>query len=218
MQTVDHSSQTESRTKATRTEAQRKPESEAQRTGQSVRHRYYTVKRLDRMRHEELDKVFACGLQPRLEDLEGWEFQGWNATRLARLGGIRKFKKGFYREPLEPGPYELYGYNTPVRQNAFDAPHLALPNELTPRRFGYYLVTPGRPHGRDNQHPHALMLDYSRGPQNPVWDPSNALRDYLVQVDPNNPDLFLGKAYGALGPVRVFLSYFILQRYNKIGR
>ena len=32
------------------------------------------------------------------------------------------------------------------------------------------------------------------------------------QVDPANPDLFLGKAYYALGPARVAASFFVLER------
>ena len=40
------------------------------------------------------------------------------------------------------------------------------------------------------------------------------LRDYLVQVDPANPDLFLGKAYDALGPLRMPTNFFILERFR----
>ena len=32
------------------------------------------------------------------------------------------------------------------------------------------------------------------------------------QVDAKNPDLFLGKAYGAIGPLRIPTNFFILER------
>ena len=41
-------------------------------------------------------------------------------------------------------------------------------------------------------------------------------RDYLIQVDPSNPDLLLGKAYFAIGPARIGgLNYFILERHRR---
>ena len=49
---------------------------------------------------------------------------------------------------------------------------------------------------------------------NPALDPTQVLRDYVVQVDPKNPDLFLGKAYGAFGPLRIPTNFFILERFR----
>ncbi|MEJ2362959.1 MAG: hypothetical protein P8Z75_16395 [Gammaproteobacteria bacterium] len=45
-----------------------------------------------------------------------------------------------------------------------------------------------------------------------ILSPDPFLRDYLVQVDADNEDLYLGKAFVALGPKRVFVSYFVLER------
>jgi len=59
-----------------------------------------------------------------------------------------------------------------------------------------------------------VLLDYGRGGNKP-WDPTRGLRDYVVQVDPSNPDLFLGKAYYALGPLRVHSNFFILERLRR---
>ncbi len=182
-------------------------------------HHYHTFRTLLNASHIELEKIFQKGLTPKLSDLEGWEFKGANTLLVAPLLRIKKFKKGFYRDKTT-SKHELYGYNVSVRQNNIDYPYLALPNELHPKHFGFFLVTPSRPYGPDNLHPHALMLDYSRGPQNPQWDPSNTLRDYIVQVDPTNFDLFLGKAYLALPKIpfkRLFVSFFVLERYNIIG-
>ena len=56
-----------------------------------------------------------------------------------------------------------------------------------------------------------VLLDYGRGP-NPPWEPSRVLRDYLVRVERGSDEVLLGKAYLALGPVRVPTSYFVLER------
>ena len=183
-----------------------------------MRHRYLTFYRLARAGNAELEKIFARGVTPGFHELDGWEFRGWNVAPVTRLLGFQKFKKGFYRQPGAHREGHMYGYNVVVRQNALIEPHLALPNELEPKKHGYYLVSPVDQGARDNFHPHALLLDYSSGPDNPIWDPSVVLRDYLVQVEPENSDLLLGKAYLALGPARVFSNFFVLERYNKQGR
>ena len=69
--------------------------------------------------------------------------------------------------------------------------------------------------GRDDRYPQALLLDYGCG-RNPAFDPSALLRDYLVQVDPRDPDLLLGHAFLALGPARVAAGYFVLERFGAV--
>ncbi|TNE49521.1 MAG: hypothetical protein EP343_11765 [Deltaproteobacteria bacterium] len=199
----------------TSTFSSHKPEQEST---SRVRHRYMTFHRLARSSNAELDKIFAKGIQPDLELLEGWEFRGWNVSPVTKVLGFQKFKKGFFRESGSHRSDQLFGYNVVVRQNELSFPHLAQPNELEPKCHGFYLVTPVDTSSRDNFYTNALLLDYGQGPSNPLWDPSSVLRDYLVQVEPENPDLFLGKAYLALGPARVFSNYFVLERYNPRGR
>jgi hypothetical protein len=100
------------------------------------------------------------------------------------------------------------GYNSPVKNNVLDGRwHVA------PKRFGFYEVARVDPTARDNVYLHAALLDYGKG-GNPMLDPSALLRDYLVQVDATNPDLYLGKAYGALGPLRIPTNFFILERHR----
>jgi hypothetical protein len=60
---------------------------------------------------------------------------------------------------------------------------------------------------------HALLLDYSRA-DNPTYAPERGLRDYLVQLEAESPDLYLGKAYYALGPLRIAISFFLLERWR----
>ncbi|HWU91171.1 MAG TPA: hypothetical protein VN253_28085 [Kofleriaceae bacterium] len=165
---------------------------------------------LERASRAELELVMVRGAQPDLEALVGWEFRGINHPAWARLAGIKKFVKGFFR--AEDG--RVMGYNSPVVRNVLDGRWRTRPSDTAPRRFGFYEVAPVDPTRRDNTYLHALLLDYGRG-GNGRWDPTSGLRDYLVQVDPANPDLFLGKAYYALGPLRVHSNYFILERFRR---
>jgi len=149
-----------------------------------------------------LEESFLRGSMPDLDALVGWEFRGMNVGRLPQVARIRKFVKGFERRDQD----KVFGYNRPVKQNRASAPWHA-----GDRRFGWYRVTPVDPTARDNTYLHAALLDYGRG-ENPLWDPSRGLRDYLVQVEAGDRDLYLGKAFYALGPARLPLSFFVLER------
>lgn len=161
------------------------------------------------------EALMMSGTAPRFEDLVGWEFAGANALVLTRLVGIRKFVKGFYegapRSAVGPTPF-IQGYNVNVRQNADDAEHLYAPSDERPKRHGFYRVHAPVPGARDARYPNALLLDYALG-GNGIFGPP--LRDYLVQVYPDDPELLLGKAYVALGPLRVPVSFFVLRRLKK---
>ena len=158
----------------------------------------------------ELERAFQRGATPALGALLGWEFRGLNATPrglppIARLAGIQKFIKGMFAD----GDGRAMGYNTPVAQNALDGRWTTRPG--APKRFGFYTIAPVDPTARDNRYLHALLLDYGRG-GNPARDVSRGLRDYLVAL---TPDRYLGKAYYALGAVRVPAGFFVLERWRE---
>ena len=169
---------------------------------------------LEQATWRELEQTFVRAATPDLDGLVGWEFRGINRfpfnSRLPDLAGIKKFMKGFFR--AEDG--RVMGYNCPVEQNVLDGRWFAKPEDTAPKRFGYYEVYLVDPTARDNRYLHAALLDYGRGGNKP-YDPSRGLRDYLVQVDPANPDLLLGKAYYAVGPARVHSNFFILERHRR---
>jgi hypothetical protein len=163
----------------------------------------------------DLEYVLRDGVTPSIEGLLGYEFKGYNLPFVTKILGFRKFKKGFF---LDRGQSvekaEASGYNVAVVQNRLEDPWIALPNDANPKRHAFYRVYRVRRVEVDNAYPHALLLNYALG-ENPRWNPARLLRDYLVQADPKNPDLLLGKAYFALGPARAFPSFFVLERYNR---
>ena len=165
--------------------------------------------RLEQTSMRDLEKIFVRGSMPNLDDLVGWEFRGVNHMPLnvlpvAQILGIKKFVKGFFK--TEDG--RVMGYNSPVARNALDGRW-----NVVEKQFGYYEVAPVDATSRDNKYLHAVLLDYGKG-GNPTLDPTQVLRDYVVQVDPKNPNLFLGKAYGAFGPLRIPTNFFILERFR----
>lgn len=157
----------------------------------------------------ELDLLMLRGETPTLEALSGWEFRGMNVPDWAHLVGIKKFIKGFYRDAAG----RVFGYNEPVVQNALDAPWIAKPNDSHPKRFGFYRADHVDPTARDNAYLNALLLDYGDG-GNMALDPTSTLRDYVVRIERGSDDLLLGKAFVALGPVRVPVSHFVLERHR----
>lgn len=179
------------------------------------RKRYSWLEILREIGQGERETLMMRGTAPRFEDLVGWEFAGGNSLGLTKLIGIRKFTKGFYEGPARsqtgPTPF-VQGYNIVVRQNGDESPHVYVPSDESPKRHGFYRVHAVDPQARDSRYPNALLLDYGLG-GNGIFGPP--LRDYIVQIYPDDPDLLLGKAYLALGPVRVPVSFFVLKRLKK---
>jgi len=163
--------------------------------------------RLARSRPPTLERIMVGGETPAVAALVGYEYCGYNLAPHLSLLGIRKFVKAFFATPEGA----VYGCNTPVAQNGLAGPWHARPDEARPRRYAFFRVTPVDPAARDNAYLHTLLLDYGRG-GNPRYDPSRVLRDYLVRCVRGSDDLLLGKAYLALGPVRLAATFFVLER------
>jgi hypothetical protein len=162
-----------------------------------------------------LEEVMRKGVPPKLEEIVGWEFKGYNTADFTSILGIRKFKKGFYRasraRAITAG---INGYNVMIAQNPLGKPWNDIMERGHSVKHGWFNVYPVRINEVDNKYLNAVLLNYD-SEKNFILDPSRVLRDYLVQVYPDNPDLLLGKAYVALGVFRVFVSYFILERSNR---
>lgn len=157
----------------------------------------------------QFEYMLIRGEPPSLDALAGWEYLGMNTPRWAKYAGIQKFIKGFFRTSSD----KVAGYNIEVVQNGPGGPWKTKPTDSPPKRFGFYSVEPVDATASDNEYLNAVLLDYSRG-ENSVLSPTRVLRDYLVRVDSGSDALLLGKAYVALGNLRVPASYFILERYR----
>ena len=150
----------------------------------------------------ELGRSMLRGEPPDVGALVGREFRGTNVSATSRPLGIRRFIKGFERAE----DATVIGYNRRVRGGDLATPWTPTTwrgNE----RFGYYTVTPVDPVARDNRYLNALLLDYGSG-LNPPRDPTVVLRDYLVRTQ---SDLLLGRAFLALGGLRIPVGYFVLE-------
>lgn len=160
----------------------------------------------------ELHEVMTHGEAPVAEDVAGSEFRGYNPPLFARLLGFQKFMKGFWVD--EAG--HLAGYNLFVEgaRKGPDAPWQPKNGGREEDRHGYYDVEAVSASGRYTDFPNAVLLDYGSG-RNSRFNPESRIRDFLVKVDPFNPDLYLGKAYIDLGLFRVFSNYFILERLRE---
>lgn len=158
----------------------------------------------------ELEKVLVAGTTPEWEALAGSVFRGWNVGLMPHVLRIKKFAKGFFEKDGK-----RMGYNCPVRQGGGPGePWPLKPSNESPKRFGFYEVRATSQGERDHKYPNALLLDYGRG-GNPWWEPAKVLRDHLVQVEHQNRDLYLGKAWIALGPARMFGGFFVIERLQK---
>jgi hypothetical protein len=105
------------------------------------------------------------------------------------------------------------GWNVKMAQHGLDGPHAPLErSDGRPRSFGHFSVSAcpaGRIAGLDEAH---VLLDYSVS-DNPVLDPSRAIRDPLVSLRPGSAEVLLGRTYAAvLGGWLGTPSYFALVR------
>jgi hypothetical protein len=163
---------------------------------------------------DELADIFARGTMPSFEELVGYEFDGYNTMDLTQVIGIRRFRKGFLAADETVGPNEIGGYNVTVRPGPPTTYWDVVYKKGKPHRHSPYRVYEVPPGDKEEKYPNALLINYECK-RNPAWNPG-FLRDYLVKVDPGNPDLFLGKAYVALGSARIYVSYFVLRRAEKV--
>ena len=169
-----------------------------------------------------LEDVLAAGQAPTPSSLVGHEFRGWNvfgnapAAAVGKTMGIQRFAKGFFiRDGQDPDTAPFFeGYNVKIRRGTRDDAWADIKDGVITRHAFYRVYRPGDGN-HAGRHPHALFLDYSEGDPRPgLFDGVN-LRDYIVQPDPSNPDLLLGKAYFILGPI-VNVNFFVVERLRRV--
>jgi hypothetical protein len=174
----------------------------------------HTFKSICGLGRHDLETLFICGTTPRLREVLGWEYRGRNISLVSAMLRIRRFIKGFLKPLTDTDPPGIAaGYNLWARQSdeTRDNNWIPILKDGKPLRHGFYGICRVRPDAADNKYPHAFLLDYSLG-RNPWYYPGRFLRDYVVQVYPDDPRLLIGKAYVALGSVRLFGGYFVMER------
>lgn len=189
----------------------------------------HTFEGLAGMKPRELERILRDGKTPDMDSLVGFELRGWNVVEplgvpVVALLGIRRFAKGFYQRPGEKKPSEggqLLGYNVDIQRGGVTDPWVEKPSPENPKRRGFYVVYPPKAGPRPvTTYDDALFLDYTaRKDKNGVFDGGplygdGGLKDFLVQVDPDDPDLFLGKAFMRVPPMTVPAGFFVVQRWR----
>src|SRR5579872_1420100 len=139
-----------------------------------------------RLPSSELERLLRYGEPPDFAALDGFLFRGANVTVPGSVL-FPRFVKGFSAP--------LAGYNLRAKRGAPGEPW-----ELADgaRPFGFYECRRVRAGDGRALHPGSLLLDYGRRARANWLGPTALLRDFLVQVEPLNADLYLGKAYLAL--------------------
>ncbi len=178
-----------------------------------------TFESLGSLSYAEVDAAFRQGRPVDPESLLGWELKGWNifphllAKAIGRIAKAQRFAKGFFRFP---GEQAIYGYNVDI-----------VPAPLTeewqerlvggqPLRRRFFRVHPANEGAhRGGRFPEALFFDYSEGRPRSGYFNGGGLRDFLVQADPADPDLFLLKAYQLVGPVWSEGGMAVLRRWRR---
>jgi hypothetical protein len=163
-----------------------------------------TLEELAGMPNRELRRIHAAGTAPRLEELAGKEYCGFNRPVWFDALRARKFIKGFFMPAGQESPAaeRIAGYNIRTVQNGL-VRSWELPDESRPNRFGFFIVRPV---------PGAVLLDYAASQKNVRISPLRLIRDLVVEVEPGNSAVLLGKAMLAMAPGRwVFSNFFILQ-------
>lgn len=189
-----------------------------------------TFEDLCRASKETLEGHLRTGRAPTFASIAGYEFAGFNVLAFheritMQLLGNQRFIKCFFVDEEAHGAAKddaakeqlahLKGYNLKVTNGTPSEPWVAVPNEEKPTRIGRYKVYKTRNRPGENLYPHALFFDY-RQPENNLFSGST-IDDYMVQPDPENPDLLLGKAYTDLLVMRP-ATFFVLKRHRRHDR
>lgn len=177
----------------------------------------YNYEELATSSFSKLEEIMKQGLEVDVKDVIWYQFKGYNVNNITRLGGFQKFIKVFY-EGKENGKKFIGGYNVKVVQNKLTDKWIKKGTDsLNPPTQGWYKVYSAKKDKVDNFYKNSLLINYKYG-HNPLWDVSRTLRDYIVWAEKDNKNLLVGKAYVAIGPLRIPGGFFILERLEKLEK
>lgn len=148
----------------------------------------------------ELERRMRSAASPDLRAIVGYEWQGYNTPIVTILIGNRKFIKVF----IEGADGGVRGHNYFAAGTSLDEPW-----ERRGSIVGRYGVRPSGAFSHP-QYSRAALIDY--GLERDQSALLRALRDYIVQPEPSDPDVLLGKAFFSFGSVALPAGYFVLGR------
>lgn len=173
----------------------------------------HTFEQLAGLNDGELERLLRAGVPPTAAELSGYEFRGWNQNSGTEIIGTRKFIKGFYG--AKPNG-NAWGYNMPVKQNGLHQEWKPKQKNGKDIRYAFFKVLPGSK-VKDAVYPGMLVVDYRQWPDYFALSPIKYTVDYLSFVDPGNTDLMIGKSYSQFLGMKMFLGYFLVERFRASG-
>ncbi len=170
----------------------------------------WTFETLANVNKASLENILIHGDTPDIEQLDGYNYCGWNHDTIGKLTG-EKFKKGFFRRAGT-----VYGYNLKMRQDK-QMYHGNWEPALTngqPKQMGFFKVSYVKDEPAQQQHPsyeHLALFNYNVSINSGTQRFFRVIRDFIVLPNPGDHSLLLGKAYVQLGKkLDIFCCYFLL--------
>lgn len=164
----------------------------------------------------ELKALFLSGHPIDPESLDDSEYLGVSLGLPAWVDRLawKTFIKTFHRDPSSG---LLRGWNIRLVQRGLDGPHTSLERGGRARTFGHFAVQASADDPMRAPMTTGLLLHYGEG-GNRGFDPMGAVRDPIVALEPQNPDLLLGWMWlNVLGVRLPTPSYFLLERLRPLG-
>jgi hypothetical protein len=172
-----------------------------------------TFEQLTVLKNDELERFMSGHPAPALAGMVGFDYRGWNIQAATAILGTRKFFKGFFGTQ---GQSHAWGYNMPAVQNAKHEHWYPKKTNGQVKRYYFYKVVDGSTLS-DSVYPHTLVIDYRLWPGYSPLSPVKYTVDYLVLPDPQNDALIVGKSYSQLLGTKIFLGFFIIERWHPSG-
>jgi len=142
--------------------------------------------------------------------LAGWEFRAsWTAGSLPAVAGARH-RRGFYRMRSAPrGSTGVAGYSIPCHRGGPDDPWVDRLRGPAALRRGWCVLFPGG----GPRFPDSLLVDYSRAGRLHRIHPLSVLREHLVRIAPDDPDLLVAVREARVGGQVRHLGIAVMERH-----
>jgi hypothetical protein len=162
----------------------------------------------------DLRRALAAGHPIDAAALDDTEYRGISLAlpKLIEKLSWKTFQKTFHRDRTTG---KLRGWNVRMEQTGIDGPPVPIKKKGVPKTWGHYAVYEAKGTRLAAPYDQALLIDYGV-PGNGLL--THRMRDPLVAVEANNPDVLLGVSYLDFGWFRVMTpTYFLLLREGPLS-